>query len=474
MPDSWRCVVGVRDSQKCAKAYAGGVVAKAIVGAGWTARLLATCVGGLFWSSIMMADRPAHAQQACEIDRAQELFGRQPRPVEAVEAILDHCSRTDSTDFRIPLFQGVIAREIGHRNEAIRLLEIAHDRAPRENVVRLELAFSLEQSHPHRAAHLYDEVIADDATSRAARLGLARLARTMLELDKARAIYARMLEADPKDVDALNGMAWIALVERDRAGARAGFEGVLALQPQNAEAQIGMNRMGDAWRYRLEAGGSFVGNGSGQSWGGGASLLVALNPTDKLELGEFHYTNELPSVSLAGRTVLPSDDIRLGYYRQVPDKYNWSLTYDFRNHSAAPSEHWIEPGGGFYVSDTIQLFAAYRQSFGAPQWDNRLLRAGAIAALADSWDVVATGYAAAQHDYNDYQPIFSWSLDVNYRWLGDGLLNFGFGYSPLLSNVDLHARAVLPLTQRLGAILSVAHVSVNDDTRASVGLRFSW
>ena len=68
-------------------------------------------------------------------------------------------------------------------------------------------------------------------------LGLARVARSQNRLDEARALYQRLLAVNPKDPEALNGMAWLALANRNREEGRAGFEQVLTIDPDNEEAQ---------------------------------------------------------------------------------------------------------------------------------------------------------------------------------------------------------------------------------------------
>jgi hypothetical protein len=54
------------------------------------------------------------------------------------------------------------------------------------------------------------------------------------------------------------------------------------------------------------------------------------------------------------------------------------------------------------------------------------------------------------------------------------LVVVGVGYSPLFDNVDLHARAIIPVTDRIAVQAAVAHNSINADTRATVGLCFNW
>jgi tetratricopeptide (TPR) repeat protein len=209
----------------------------------------------------------ANAQQTCEIEEAQRLFAQQPRPVAAVERLLQACVSAGATDYRIFMFQGVMARDAGDTDRAIELLQKAHQTAPGEPNPALELAFTLERQHGPAAAEIYEEILSKDPASRPALLGLARVARGQYRLDKARDIYVQLLKKNPRDPDALNGLAWVALAERNREEARAGFRGVLAMDPQNQEAQIGLSKVDDVYRYVFDASGVFVSTNMGTSWG---------------------------------------------------------------------------------------------------------------------------------------------------------------------------------------------------------------
>jgi tetratricopeptide (TPR) repeat protein len=416
----------------------------------------------------------ANAQQACEIEEAQRLFGQQPRPTATIEALLSACAKSGATDYRISLFQGVMAREAGDYDRAIELLRKSHEIAPAELSPALELAFTLERDHGRQAALVYDDILAKNPELRPALLGLGRIVRGQYRLDKARGIYEQLLKSDPKDVDALNGLAWVALAERNREQARAGFQGVLALDPQNSEAQVGLSKVEDIYRYVLDMNGAFVSTNMGTSWGAGATGLIGLTAVDTLEVGEFHYTNELQTFTFAGVAVLPSDDIRAGYYRLVPFQYNLAVTYDFRAHTGLPDEHWFEGSAGFYMTDYLRWFGSYRQAVGGPQWNGRLIRTGLGASLSSSWEVTASGFNAAQQIFNNYQNIWSWVVDVVYHGPVNTLVVVGVGYSPLFDNIDLHARAIVPVTERIAVQVAAAHNSINADTRATVGLRFNW
>jgi len=416
----------------------------------------------------------AHAQPGCDIDEAQRLFGQQPRPVETVERLLADCQKAGSTDYRVYMFLGVMARDAGERERAIEFLKKAHDMAPEAPNPALELAFTLEAKHAREAGRLYDEILKRDPSSRPAMLGLARVARSQNRLDDAHALYQRLLEANPKDPEALNGMAWLALASRNREQARAGFDYVLTLDPGNEEAKVGLSKAPDVYRYLFDANGAMVSTAQGTSWGFGARGTAGITAFDTLELGWQHFTNELQTVSAIGLATLPSDDITVGYHRLVPLSYAFSLVYDYRGHAALPTEHWIDGSVAFYLTDWLRWFGGYRQAFGASQYNGRLIRSGLSATVAPSWDVTATGYNSAQAVFNNYQDLWTWVFEVTHYGPRNMLLVAGVGYSPLIDNVDLHARAILPLNDRLALQLIAAHNSINADMRVTAGLRFTW
>ncbi len=416
----------------------------------------------------------ANAQPGCDIEQAQRLFGQQPRPTAEVERLLAACQTAGSTDYRVYMFLGVMARDAGNREQAINHLQKAHEMAPQEPNPALELGFTLEAQHPREARKVYEQILARDPASRPALLGLARVARSQNRLDEARVLYERLLAVNARDPEALNGMAWLALANRNREQARAGFDYVLTLDPGNEEAKIGLSKAPDVYRYLFDANGALVSTTQGTSWGFGARGMAGITAFDTLELGWQHFTNELQTVSAIGLATLPSDDITVGYHRLMPLSYAFSLVYDYRGHAALPTEHWIDGSVAFYLTDWLRWFGGYRQAFGAPQYNGRLIRSGLSATVAPSWDVTATVYNSAQAVFNNYQDLWTWVFEVTHYGPRNMLLVAGVGYSPLIDNVDLHARAILPVTDRIALQLIAAHNSINADMRVTAGLRFTW
>ena len=269
-------------------------------------------------------------------------------------------------------------------------------------------------------------------------------------------------------------MAWLALANRNREEGRAGFEHVLTIAPDNEEARIGLSKAPDVYRYLLDASGMMVSTAQGTSWGFGARGMAGVTAFDTLELGWQHFTNELQTVSAIGLATLPSDDITVGYHRLVPLSYAFSLVYDYRGHASLPTEHWIDGSVAFYLTDWLRWFGGYRQAFGAFQYNGRLIRTGLSATFAPSWEATATVYNSAQAIFNNYQDLWTWVFEITHYGPRNMLLVAGVGYSPLIDNVDLHARAILPVTDRIALQLIAAHNSINADTRVTAGLRFTW
>jgi tetratricopeptide (TPR) repeat protein len=416
----------------------------------------------------------ARAQLGCNIEQAQRLFGQQPRPTAEVERLLAACQTAGSTDYRVYMFLGVMARDAGNREQAVAYLRKAHEMAPQEPNPALELGFTLEAEHPREARKVYEQILARDPASRPALLGLGRVARSQNRLDEARALYERLLAVNPKDPEALNGMGWLALASRNREEGRAGFEQVLTIEPNNDEAKIGLSKTPDVYRYLLDVNGANVSTAQGTSWGFGARGMAGVTAFDTLELGWQHFTNELQTVSAIGLATLPSDDITVGYHRLMPLSYAFSLVYDYRGHASLPTEHWIDGSVAFYLTDWLRWFGGYRQAFGAFQYNGRLIRTGLSATFAPSWEATAMVYNSAQAIFNNYQDLWTWVFEITHYGPRNMLLVAGVGYSPLIDNVDLHARAILPVTDRIALQLIAAHNSINADMRVTAGLRFTW
>ena len=74
----------------------------------------------------------------------------------------------------------------------------------------------------------------------------------------------------------------------------------------------------------------------------------------------------------------------------------------------------------------------------------------------------------------DYRNLWSGVVDVTYSGPRNMLVVAGVGASPAINNVDLHARAILPVTDRIALQLIAAHDTINAATSVTAGLLFTW
>lgn len=421
----------------------------------------------------------ANAAPVCDLNAAQALFGRPSRDDAAIKPLLQVCLDAGSTDYRTYMFLGVIARDRHEMNDAATLLQKAHDLAPQEPAPALELALTHEwRNEPEAARALYQSVLAANPASRPAHLGLARVDRSQYRFEEAAEIYRALLQVDPQDVDARNGLAAIALANRQLDIARAEFQAVLKDAPDNGEAQAGLAGSDRTWRYQLDVTGGAIHSNMGTAGSAGIDLLTYLGATDALDVGWLHYTDELPSAQLTQQTLLPSDDLRIGYYRIVASDYHWAVTYDYRNHDGLPSEHWLQGNVGSYFAGGLQWFFEVRESFGAAQWNNQLVHAGLMVPITGYWDVVGSGYFAnLQNNFpgittRSYSQNYAVNVDIERQGPGDSFFLVGAGYSPDIDNTDVHARLILPVIDRGAILFSVEHISINNESQITAGWRF--
>ncbi|WP_386067079.1 tetratricopeptide repeat protein [Tahibacter sp. UC22_41] len=375
---------------------------------------------------------------------------------------------------------GAAARAQGDFDSATALFEIARRAAPADVAATLELAVTREWARdPEDARALYAQALQTDPASRAAKLGLARTARAQYRLDAADEIYQGLLQADAHDLDAMNGLAWIALARRRTGEARHGFDAALAADPANAEAREGLRGVETTFPYQLDATVGGVRTRDGHASSAALAFRAEIDATHAVDVGLSHYSDELPSPQLTTQTPLPSNDLRLAYSTRVPDGYHWSLIYDYREHQSLPDEQRIEARAGSYFAGRLQWFASVRQDFGARIWRNRLLQAGLVLPLSGRWEIAPTLYYEqdrSPHDFdgNGRRNVRAYGVDLNRQGPGNSFFNAGAGYSPDISNVNLHTRWVIPTGRQGALLLAIEHVSVNDELLANVGWRFYW
>lgn len=414
----------------------------------------------------------ALAQTPCPIDEVQRLFTLQPRPVAQLDGLLSTCAQTSPSDYRVDLLRGVLAREAGHLPDAIALLGNAHRLAPNELAPSLELAVSYEwNNQPEQALALYQDVLRRLPDNRAALLGSARVARQQTRLNDAEAIYNNLLKRDPNDHEAQGGLAWVALQRKQFASSRAQFAAVLANHPDDQDAQTGLKYVNDAWRYQLDVAAQSYSLAAGQSNGVTSQLQMAVNETDTVLLGYGHNHHELPTQNPNDPTPLASDVGRIGFIHRVPDRYFWSLAYEYRERDDLDGENQLAVSFGSRLAADVSWFAGLRQGFPSP-WKNRLWHAGINAPTP--WQgtyTTVTGYVGDNEDADTSKAVV---VDLTHEGEHNLLLSAGLGYAVDPDVFIVHARTVWPISAQQALTFSIEHRSFGDELEASLGWRVYW
>lgn len=343
--------------------------------------------------------------------------------------------------------------------------------APIELKPVLDQAATLEHAGNFDAASgLYNQALSMVPGSRHALLGLARVARAQYRLREAQAIYAGLLQRDPQDAEANNGMAWIALANHQNDAARAGFNAVLAKEAANAEALAGLAGAQASRRFQLDVVGGALHNDGGTAWGGGASLVAALDATSSLEFGARRNSRELATANPLESSTLPSSVLRMGYRWQIPGRYGLALAVENRERKNDPTERRVEAAAHARVNEGLQLFGGLRKGFGTG-WNSRVLHAGATFAISGPWEVTTTLFSERRPGFGSAQ-VFA--ADLVRQGPGDALLVIGAsrGNNPNLT--DVHGRVVLPVGKDRAVVVTARHNSFKRESELELGWRQYW
>ena len=272
-------------------------------------------------------------------------------------------------------------------------------------------------------------------------------------------------------------MAWLALAERNREQARAGFEHVLTIAPDNEEAKIGLSMAPDVYRYLLDTTATMVSTSQGTSWGFGARGRPA-SRVRHAGAGRYHFTNELQTVS-----EMVSPHCRRRHHRRLPSADAAQLCRLLglrlsRPPTASLIEHSIDgelvsmsPTGCAGSAATARPSAPplrWPPDPGPGQRDGVTPSSEVNSAVPDSGaGPSSTGtrrssfvVGSQHHLLQPVQTCCSWS---------------SIGYRPLIDRPSTcTGMQILPVADRIALQLIAAHNSFNADTRVTAGLRFTW
>lgn len=202
----------------------------------------------------------AHAEPVifCDVSKGLELINQATYSELQIEKILVDCDKVLPDDLSVLLLHGLNARKQALQTKqyatAIEWLEKAHNAAPRNVAITLELASTYEMANNlSKASQIYQLVLLQSPQNRTSLLGQARIFRLQDQLNQATGIYKNLLMHNPYDVDAINGLAWIKAAEKDLTSANNYFQETLKIQPENQEALLGLKKIKQTQEQALGA-----------------------------------------------------------------------------------------------------------------------------------------------------------------------------------------------------------------------------
>ncbi|MDP1604267.1 MAG: tetratricopeptide repeat protein [Legionella sp.] len=188
-------------------------------------------------------------KEQCNVSVGLILVSKTPPPASEIQAILANCKKNHIDTTETQLLEGLLARHqalTSHDfSEAIIWLQKAmNSAASTDKGPAIELAVTYEWAKQlPKAGAIYDYILAYDPTNRAATLGKGRVLRLEQNYSEAANIYLRLLQNNPRDIDAINGLGWIEFSQKNFSKAKDYFNQTLAIQLTNTEALQALNQI---------------------------------------------------------------------------------------------------------------------------------------------------------------------------------------------------------------------------------------
>jgi Tfp pilus assembly protein PilF len=419
---------------------------------------------------------PSHALALCPVHEGLRLLNQPEPPLPIIQNILFQCDQKDPMNVQVLMLHGLFARKIAlmtkNFNAAIYWFQMAKAIAEPNNLApALELAVTYEWAEQTKNAKIiYYEVLQQDPHSRAAWLGLARVARAQYHLKEAAFIYDAFLQKNPIDTDALKGIAWIYLTDKKFKKARHLFETVLSLKPDDEESKTGIDMLNNTTRYRLSVLTGQYSVGGQVSYSGYLNFVGDINATDQILIFANHNTKELQLGFFTDPTLLPKNSLLLGFQRQIPFKYGWGINYEYRQHGNLPDEHRVAANLHFFFFPGLKWFGGVREGFPSP-WNNQLYYSGLLLLTKLPVNFSVTGFWG-QEQIGGHTSAYS--FDLSKEFANRTYYMIGAAYSPTVRNWDVHSVLILTLFKNQAIEGSYEHYFFNGGTRFTIGWRTYW
>lgn len=396
---------------------------------------------------------------------------KNPR-IKEVQHLLNYCDKLQPHDPQVYLLHGLLARSQKNYAEAIRWFLQAKNSALGNNPIpSQELALTYEWSSQLKKAKAeYQELLAKNPKSRPALLGMARVEATEYHIHLANLIYTQLLTANPKDIDALNAMGRLQMTNKNFKQARLYFNKALQLKPGNSDSLVGLEQLNDSTRYMasFNQGQYRVLNKQSNS-----SVLYGyadINATDRVVGIVTHNSQQLNLDITVEPTILPNNSIFLGYQRQIPGKYGWGISYDFRQHDGLPEESRVGGTGNIYVLAPLQWFAGFWAGFPSP-WNNQLYFSGLTYYTNLPFNVSVTGFWGNQQVGGQTT---TYTVDLSKEFVNSAFYDIGASYNTTQKFWGYHGRIIGPTFKHQAIESSVEHYDFNNIYIFSIGWRLYW
>lgn len=188
-------------------------------------------------------------EPTCPVNDGLELLAKNQPPLDKIQKIIATCDQKMPDDVQVLLLHGLFARKAAMQTknyeEAIFWLLKAKHAAAIDNLApALELAVTYEWAMKfNEAKTIYKALLNQHPDSRAASLGLARIAIAQGDPSAALQIDQKLLQKNPHDVDALNNLARAKMANKEFIPAEKILTDVLLIKPNNQEAMVGLAQL---------------------------------------------------------------------------------------------------------------------------------------------------------------------------------------------------------------------------------------
>lgn len=412
----------------------------------------------------------------CMANKGLDLLNQTSPPYAEINRILQQCDKNAPHDVQTLLLHGILARKQGmptHQYQtAIDWLQQAKQAAAPSNFApALELAVTYEwNNEPKKAAVIYSEILKKDPYSRPALLGMARVYRSDYKIQEAKCIYYGLLSKNRNDTEALNGLAWSELTNKELPLAKDHFNRVLQLAPQNPDASLGLNMANNLTRYILSVNGGRYAVANEKSYMGNINFYADLNATDQFIMQLTHNSSEIQLSLVLDPTILPKNSAFFGFQHQIPNRYGWGINYEYRERTQFRVEHRLGANANLFVFNNLQWLIGARDGFPSP-WNNKLFYSGLTLYTKLPINVSLTGYWGRQQFGGSTS---AYAIDFSKEFLNRAYYLFGTSYSPSQLSWETHARVILPILKNQSLESGYEHLYLNGTTAVSLGWRIYW